>query len=89
MARSRPIIALDSHRRHSHYTDFHKAKQRHELDVYYTGLRQAEKRANLRSERQRIDSMLKHDLAQGMDEMFLLQRRSILASQLRNSLGLK
>ena len=89
MARSHPIIALDSHRHPSHYADFHKAKQRHELDVYYTGLRHAERRANLRSERQRLDAMLKHDQGQGVDEMFLLQRRTVLAAQIRNSLGLK
>ena len=87
MTRSHPIIALDSRRRHSHYTDFHNAKQRFELDVYYTGLRNAERRANLKSEKQRIDAMLAHKMGQGVDEAFLRERRKVLAAQIGNSLG--
>ena len=87
MTRSHPIIALDSRRRHSHYADFHKAKQRFELDVYYTGLRDAERRANLKYERQSIDAMLEHKLFRPGTEVFLQKRRKYLAGQIGDSLG--
>ena len=62
MTRSHPIIALDNRRRPSHYADFHRAKNRFELDVYYNALRQRGIRANLQSEKHRIDAMLDHKL---------------------------
>ena len=86
MTRSHPIIALDSRRHPSHYADFHRAKQRFELDVYYTGLRNAERRANLKHEQQRIDAMLEHKLFRPGTEVFLHRRRSSLAAQIGSSL---
>ena len=87
MTRSHPIIALDSRRRYSHYADFHRAKQRLELDVYYTALRNAEHCANLKCEQQRIDAMLEHKLFRPNIKLFLESRRRHLASQIGNSLG--
>ena len=87
MTRSHPIIALDNRRRHSHYADFHRAKKRYELDVYYTALRNQEHRANLKYEQQRIDAMLAHKLFRPGTEVFLHRRRNDLAAQIGNSLG--
>ena len=87
MSRSHPIIALDSKRRRSHYADFHQAKKRFELDVYYTGLRSQERRANLRYEQQRIESLLEHKLFRPGTEVFLDRRRKNLAAQIGDSLG--
>ena len=82
MTRSHPIVALDSRRRHNHYADFHRAKKRFELDIYYTGLRNAERRANLKYEQQRIDAMLEHKLFRPSTEVFLVRRRNSLAAQI-------
>ena len=87
MTRSHPIIALDSRRRHNHYADFHRAKKRFELDVYYTGRRNAERRANLKYEQQRIDAMLENKLFRPGTELFLHRRRDSLAAQSGSSLG--
>ena len=87
MTRSRPIIALDNRRRHSHYADFHRAKKRFEMDVYYTALRNQERRANLRYEQQRIDAMLENKLFRPGTEVFLSRRRNSLAAQIGDSLG--
>ena len=87
MTRSHPIIALDSRRRHSHYADFHRAKKRFELDVYYTALQNQERRANLRYEQQRIDAMLEHKLFRPGTEVFLDRRRRNLAAQIGDSLS--
>ena len=87
MTRSHPIIALDNSRRPSHYADFHRAKQRFELDVYYTALRQRDRRANLESEKHRIDAMLEHKLFRPGTEVFLRHRRDSLAAQIGSSLG--
>ena len=48
---------MDRRRRPSHYADFHRVKKRAELDVYYTALRQAEHRANLGHEYERLNSL--------------------------------
>ena len=87
MTRSHPIIALDSRRHPSHYADFHRAKQRFELDVYYTALRQRDRRANLESEKHRIDAMLENKLFRPGTEVFLRARRDSLAAQIGSSLG--
>ena len=87
MTRSHPIIALDNHRRHSHYADFHHAKTRFELDMYYTALRNQDRRANLNYEKQRIDAMLEHKLFRPGTKVFLHQRRDSLAAQMGVSLG--
>ena len=89
MTRRHPIIALDSRRRSSHYADFHHAKNRLELDVNNTELRQRERRANLQSEQHRIDAMLIHKLYRPGTELFLRQRRESLAAQIKDSLGHK
>ena len=82
MTRSHPIVALDSRRRHNHYADFHKAKQRCELDVYYAALRHAEHRANLKYEQQSIDAMLEHKLFRPSTEVFMARRRNSLAAKI-------
>ena len=87
MTRSHPIIALDNRRRHSHHADFHGAKKRFELDVYYTALRQRDRRANLESEKHRIDAMLEHKLYRPGTQVFLRHRRDSLAEQIGSSLG--
>ena len=87
MTRCHPIIALDDRPRHSHYADFHRAKQRFELDVYYTALRQRDRRANLESEEHRIDAMLENKLFRPGTEVFLRHRRDSLAAQIGSSLG--
>ena len=87
MTRSHPIIALDNRRHPSHYADFHRAKKRFELDVYYTALRQRDLRANLQSEKHRIDAMLEHKLFRPGTEVFLRHRRDSLAAQIGSSLG--
>ena len=87
MTRSHPIIALDNRRRPSHYADFHRATQRIELDLYYTALRQRDRRANLESEKHRIDAMLAHKLFRPGTEVFLRHRRESLAEQIGSSLG--
>ena len=87
MTRSHPIIALDNRRRPSHYADYHRAKQRFELDMYYTALRQRDRRANLESEKHRIDAMLEHKLFRPGTEVFLRHRRDSLAAQIGSSLG--
>ena len=87
MTRSHPIIALDNRRRPSHYADFHRAKKRFELDVYYTVLRQRDRRANLESEKHRIDAMLEHKLHRPGTQVFLRNRRDSLAAQIGSSLG--
>ncbi len=87
MTRSHPIIALDNRRHHSHYADFHSAKKRFELDVYYTTLRNQEHRANLKYEQQRIDAMLERKLFRPGTELFLHRRRNHLAAQIGDSLG--
>ena len=84
MTRSHPIIALDHRLRPSHYADFQRAKQRFELDVYYTALRQRDRRANLESEKHRIDAMLEHKL---YGPGTLRHRRDSLAAQIGSSLG--
>ena len=81
MTRKHPIIALDNRRRPSHYADFHRAKKRFELDVYYTALRQRD------LEQQRIDAMLEHKLFPPGTELFLHRRRDSLAAQIGDSLG--
>ena len=86
MTRSHPIIALDNRRRPSHYADYHRAKQRFELDVYYTALRQRDRRANLESEKHRIDAMLQHKLFRPGTQVFLHHRRDSLAAQLKDTL---
>ena len=87
MTRSHPIVALDSRRRHNQYADFHRTRQRYDLDIYYTALRHAEHRANLKYEQQRIDAMLRHKLFRPGTEVFLESRRKKLAAQIGNSLG--
>ena len=87
MTRSHPIIALDNRRRPSHYADFHRAKNRMELDVYYNALRQRDIRANLQSEKHRIDGLLEHKLFRPGTEVFLRHRRDSLAAQIGSSLG--
>ena len=87
MTRSHPIIALDSRRHPSHYADFHRAKQRFELDLYYTALRQRDPCANLESERHRIDALLEHKLYRPGTQVFLRHRRDRLAEQIGSSLG--
>ena len=87
MTRSHPIIALDNRRHPSHYADFHRAKQRFELDVYYTAFRNQERRANLKYEQQRIDAMLEHKLYRPGTQVFLHHRRDSLAAQIGSSLG--
>ena len=87
MTRSHPIIALDNRRRSTHYADFHRAKKRFELDVYYTALRQRDLRANLQSEKHRIDAMLEHKLYRPGTQVFLRHRRDSLAEQIGDSLG--
>ena len=87
MTRCHPIIALDSRRRHNHYADFHRAKKRFKLDVYYSGLRDAERRANLKYEQHRINAMLEHKLFAPGTEVFLESRRKKLAAQIGDSLG--
>ena len=87
MTRSHPIIGLDNRRRHSHYTDFHRAKERFGLDVYYTALRNQERRANLKYEQQRISALLEHKLFSPGTEFFLDRRRKNLAAQIGDSLG--
>ena len=85
--RSHPIIALDSRRRRSHYADFHRARKRFELDVYYTSLRNQERRANRISEHQRLTALLTHKLFRPGTEVFLNHRRQQLADQIGSSLG--
>ena len=87
MTRSHPIIALDNRRRPSHYADFHNTKQRMELDVYYTALRQRDRRANLQSGKHRIDALLENKLYRPGTELFLRHRRDSLAAQIGDSLG--
>ena len=87
MTRSHPIVALDGRLRQGHYADVHRAKQRYELDVYYTALRHAGHRANLAYEQQRIDAMLEHKLFRPGAKPFLESRRRNLAAQMGNSLG--
>ena len=87
MARSHPIIALENRRRPSHYADFHRARKWFELDVYYTALRQRDRRANLESEKHRIDAMLEHKLYRPGTQVFLRHRRDSLAEQIGSSLG--
>ena len=87
MSRRHPIIALDSRRRPSHYADFHRAKNRLELEVYNTELRQRERRANLQSEQHRIDAMLTHKLYRPGTQVLLRHRRDSLAAQIGDSLG--
>ena len=87
MTRRHPAIALDNRRHRSHYADFHRAKKRFELDVYYTALRQRDLRANLQSEKHRIDAMLAHKLYRPGTEVFLRHRRDSLAAQIGSSLG--
>ena len=87
MTRSHPIIALDNRRAPSHHADFHRAKKRFELDVYYTALRQRGRRASLQSEQQRIDAMLEHKLFRPGPALFLHRRRDSLAEQIGSSLG--
>ena len=87
MTRSHPIIALDNRRRPSHYADFNRAKKRFELDVYYTALRQRDLRANLQSEKHRMDAMLERKLFRPGTEVFLRHRRDSLAAQIGSSLG--
>ena len=85
--RNHPIVALDNKRRRSHYADFHKARKRFELDVYYTALRHQERRANLMSEHGRLTSLLEHKLYRPGTEVFLEHRRQALADQIGSSLG--
>ena len=87
MTRGHPIIALANSRHPSHYADFHRAKQRYELDVYYTALRERDRRANLKYEQQCIDAMLEHKLFRPGTETSLRQRRGSLAAQIGDSLG--
>ena len=87
MTRGHPIIALDNRRASSHYADFHRIKKRSELDVYYTALREQDRRANLKSEQQRIDAMLENKLYRPGTEVFLRNRRNSLAAQIHDSLG--
>ena len=87
MSRAHPVIALDHRRRRSHYADFHRAKKRFELDVYYTALRHQERRANLMSEHERVNSLLEHKLFRPGTELFLEHRRHVLAEQIGSSLG--
>ena len=89
MTRRHPVIALDSRRRPTHYADFHLAKNRLEMDVYNTELRQRELRANLQSEQHRIDAMLTHKLYRPGTQVFLHHRRDSLAAQISSSLGHK
>ena len=87
--RGHPLVGLDRRRRPSHYADFHQLKKRHELDVYYTALRQAEHRANLAHEYSRLDSLIKHNLARADSEnvpLLLMDRRKSLAEQINQSL---
>ena len=87
MTRNHPIIALDRRRRPTHYADFHHVKRRLELDVYYSALRDHERRANLTQERQRVNALLQHKLYSGGDNsLFLAQRRKQLAAQLGETL---
>jgi len=86
MTRSHPIIALDNRRHPSHYADFHKAKQRYELDMYYTALRQQDRRANLNSEKQRVDAMLEHKLYRPGTKVALRERRDHLAAMMGETL---
>ena len=62
-------------------------QKRFELDVYYTGLRDAERRANLKYEQQRINAMQEHKLFAPGTEDFLESRRKKLAAQIGDSLG--
>ncbi len=87
MTRNHPIIALDSRRRPTHFADFRRAKNRWELDVYYSALRNQERRANLIQERQRVNALLQHKLfGPGANEVFLAERRKQLAAQLGETL---
>jgi len=87
--RGQPLVGLDRHRRPSHYADFHLAKKRHELDVYYTALRQADHRANLGHEYERLNSLIHHKVARADPEnvpLLLAERRQSLAEQINQSL---
>ena len=87
--RGHPQVGLDRRRRPSHYADFHRAKKRHELDVYYTALRHAEHRANLKHEYERLNSLIHHKVARADPEdipILLTQRRKILAEQIHQTL---
>ena len=87
MTRNHPIIALDNHRRPTHYADFRRAKHRWELDVYHTALRNQERRANIIQERQRINALLQHKLyGSRANEVFLAERRKQLAAQMGETL---
>ena len=87
MTRNHPIIALDRRRRPTHYADFHRAKHRLELDVYYSALRNQERRANLTQERERVNALLQHKLfGSRANEIFLAERRKRLAAQLGETL---
>ena len=87
--RGHPLVGLDRRRRPSHYADFHQLKKRHELDIYYTALRQADHRANLAHEYNRLDSLIKHNLAKddaGNVALLLKDRRKSLAEQINQTL---
>ena len=87
MTRNHPIIGLDRHRRPTHYADFHRVKNRLELDVYYSALRDLERRASLTQERQRVNALLQHKLfGSRANEIFLAERRKRLAAQLGETL---
>jgi hypothetical protein len=55
--------------------------------VYYTALRVRDRRANLQSEKHRIDAMLEHKLFRPGTQVFLRHRRDSLAEQIGSSLG--
>ena len=87
--REHPIVGLDRRRRPSHYADFHQVKKRAQFDVYYAALRQAEHRANLGHEYDRLNSLIHHNLARDDPEnvpLLLMDRRRSLAAQINQSL---
>ena len=87
--KAHPEVSLDRRRRSSHYADFHRARKRHELDVYYTALRHAEHRANLKHEYERLNSLIHHRVARADPEnvpVLLTQRRKSLAEQIDQTL---
>ena len=87
--RGHPLVGLDRRRHPSHYADFHQLKKRHELDVYYTALRYAEHRANLKHEYERLNSFIHHRVARAEPEnvpVLLTQRRKSLAEQIDQTL---
>ena len=85
MTRNHPIIGLDRHRRPTHYADFHRVKNRLELDVYYSALRAQEKRANLLQDRQRVNELIERHTG-AFSKTFLAERRKRLAEQLGETL---